>query len=160
MTWAFFVAAIPVIAIFSLVQTRPSIEDSLDQEATPTPGQVQTLAQWLRQAPQGEYFKMRLVRHLSNLALEILEYRERMGSREVRDAIEGGQLEIDGDLRQYLRTGWQKRAGMLTTTNSWRGRLSGRAQNRTSRVNEPWRDPLTEKVVRFLENELEVDGES
>ncbi len=160
MTWAFFVAAIPVIAIFSLVQTRPSFEESPDQEEPQTPGQVRMMAQWLGQAHQGEYFRLRLVRHLSNLALNVLEYRHRIVSKEIRELVENGQLNVDGDIREYLRTGWRKRAGIMTYAETRRARLSRMAKSRAGRDRAPWRDPLTEKVVRFLETELEVDGES
>lgn len=159
MTWAFFVAAIPVIAIFSLVRARPSVEDSPYLEEAKPVGQVQTLTRWIRQAPEGDYFRLRLVRHLSKLALDILEYKERAAPGRIREAVENGRFDIDADIRDYLKTGWRKRALATKVTSSGRKQLSQLAR-RASRRDEPWRDPMTEKVIRFLETELEVEGES
>lgn len=160
MTWAFFIAAIPVIAIFSLIRGRPAYEeDLLGAEAKPV-GQVQTLAHWIQQSPDGEYFRMRLVRHLSHLALDTLAYRERLPSAEVRAALKTGDLQLDPEIYEYLQQGWRKRAYETTPAQGERRRRK-RQHLRPSRSGAaPWRDPQTERIIQFLETELEVTRES
>ncbi len=160
MTWAFFVALIPVIAIFSLIQGRPSFEDDVYGEDKLHPGQVQELARWIRQAPQGDYFKMRLVRHLAKLTMNTLEYRERLTSKEIRNQLKDGQMEIAPEVHEYLKASWRKRAyesGLATNSRSRRTRLK---QQINGRDQQAWYDPKTEKVIQYLECELEVTRES
>jgi hypothetical protein len=160
MTWAFFVAAIPVIAIFSLIRGRPSFDEDAYVEERRQSGPVQVYARLLRQAPEGDYFRMRLVRHLSKLALDTLEYRERLSHKEIRGALESGQIQVEPEVRQYLQAGWRKRAyetGPKSSSRSWLSRLS---EKRSGPEYNAWYDPATDKVIQYLERELEVERES
>ena len=101
---------------------------------------------------------MRLMRHLSNLSLETLQYRERKASKEIRQMIETGQLQVEPEIREYLRAGWRKRANGQSTSS--KNRLSQLTERRSSRGEAFWYDPQTESVIRFLESELEVNRDS
>jgi hypothetical protein len=158
--WAIFIAIIPIIAIFSLFRGWPALREDAKHQETQYPGRVQVLTHLIQQAPEGDYFKMQLERHLVKLALDTLEYRERLPSSEIRKRLESGDLQIDPAIRQYLQAGWRRRIHEARALAPLKKRKSKSALRLGSQVSNAWYDPKTEGVIQFLETELEVNGES
>ncbi len=143
MVWALFVAAIPVIAIFNLVVSRKE-ETAKPIDSQPLQqGQVQANALLLKQAPQGDYFRTRLYKHLSDITLDCLGYRERLSQKQVRDMLKNGEIELDPTVLNAIKQGWRQRHD-----------TPSRRQLTTSDI---WRDPQIEAIVAFLEAELDLE---
>jgi len=147
LVWAMFVATIPVIAIFNLIVAgrKGKAEEIID--LTPPQGQVQTLALWIQQAPQGDYYKTRLFRHLSKVTVNTLSYREDMPEKEVQTRLRSGDMALDADVLNAIKQGWRKRVE------------AGSSASKKREANTDWHDPQLEKIVEFLEAELEITNE-
>jgi hypothetical protein len=158
MIWVLFLATIPIIAIFSLIQGQASLD-----EDSPAPqsyrGRVATLAHWIRQSSSGSYFRRRLARHLSQLARDTLGYREQLTEKEARERLADDQLQVSPDVKQYLEAGWRRQRVHETIehTTFWQSLYAALTQRFSGEDNQVlWYDPTLEEVVEFLEAELEV----
>ncbi|MFQ5400338.1 MAG: hypothetical protein ACE5E7_12155 [Anaerolineae bacterium] len=160
LTWAFFVAAIPVIAVFSLIQGQVQVNEDASSESDLHEGRVMALSRWLQQAPMGEYFKNRVLRHLTNLSLETIGYRERLSTKETRELIVSGQIQIPPELYNALEAGLRQRNRRNRPDSPSNGRAAEPAQSFFKKDAITWNDPRFEIIVRFLESELEVKGEN
>lgn len=143
--WAFFIALIPVIAIFNLVVAGKEPEPEKLPASQPPQGQVQTLAHMLQRAPQGDYFKARLFRRLSDVTLDCLGYRERLSAKDVQDRLKKGEMALDPAVLAAIQQGWRHRVEP--------------AESRKQK-NEPpadWRDAQVETVIQYLESELDIE---
>lgn len=142
LVWALFVAVIPVIAIFNLLVSGRDEEPEPIAPAPPQQGQVQANVRLLQQSPQGEYFKSRLYRHLSSMTLDCLGYRERLSEKQVRALLKNGELELDPIVLAAIKQGWRQR-------------LDSTTGKRVQQIGD-WRDTKIEKIVQFLETELDI----
>jgi hypothetical protein len=142
LVWALFVAVIPVIAIFNLLVSGKIEEPEPIEVPPPQQGQVQANMRLLQQAPQGDYFKTRLFRHLSRMTLDCLGYRERLSEKQVRALLKIGDIELDPAILKAIKQGWRQR---VDSSPSGRGQQTG-----------DWQDPQVEKILQFLENELDM----
>lgn len=145
MVWAFFVATIPVIAVFNLIVSGKEQEPAPPPEPAQAQGQVQLMSRWLQQAPGGDYFRTRLFRHLSNVTLDTLGYRERLAEKDVRAKLRSGEMKLDPSVLEAVKLGWRKPIGE-----------SASRSRRRRRQNEVWQDPQVEVILQFLEEELEI----
>lgn len=148
LVWAMFVAVIPVIAVFNLIVAGRRHETDEIVEHAPPQGQVQRIARWIQQAPLGDYYKTRLFRYLSTVTLNTLGYREDMPEKEVRTRLRSGEMELDAEVLDGIQQGWRKRVEAESSASS---KKQGK--------NRDWHDPQLEKIVEFLEAELEITDE-
>lgn len=157
MIWAFFVAAIPMLAIFVLIQGRANVEDDSGQSRENTTGQVFHWIKQIQRSSSGDYFKRNFIRQLSELTFATLEYRERMTENQARDALKKEYFHSESGIGNYLAQGWQRERFPLSERKSAIKRLTRIPRSQSiERDGEPWRDPRMEEVIEFLEKELEV----
>jgi hypothetical protein len=71
----------------------------------PTAGRVSDWARILRGSMRDEHGRWQLAQRLSQLTVEALAFREQRPVHEVSRAIDDGSLDIDPQLRAYLRAG-------------------------------------------------------
>ncbi len=150
--WAFFIALIPIIAVFSLLEGRPSEIETPIIEEQRYEGEVTTWAKRLRQAPEGAYFRQQLLRPLANLTLYTLAYNERLTRAETKEMLASGQLAITPEMQNFLDK------GLKTRTHS---QLSpSRRDRKQSQAQTAGQEAEIETILQFLENELEVSREN
>lgn len=144
--WAIFVATVPVIAVFNLVVSGRPQEAEKPPVAPRPPGQIQTLAVWIQQASAGDYFKTRLYRHVSNITLDTLGYREQLSDKEVRARLKSGELRLDPTILTSIKQGWRQKVWQTSDRE---------ASKSSSDI-----DPQLTKIIEFLETELELEHDS
>jgi len=161
MIWAIFVAAIPILAIFVLLQGKSKlVEDDLISKQINS-GLVIKWSKLLQRSGSGDYFKRRFVRELSDLTIATIRYRERLSEDEVKKALRSGQLPLEPGIYEYLAQGWRREYFPPADRNKRPGLLRGLLNKSPSAdVDARWKDPNMEKVVEFLEEELEVKSGS
>ena len=108
MIWAIFVAAIPLLAIFVLIQGRTKIEDDVGQTSEATSGQVFHWIKQIQRSATGDYFKRSFIRQLSELTFATLRYRERMSEDEVKQALKDDYFPSGSEIGKYLSLGWRR----------------------------------------------------
>ena len=161
MIWAMFVAAIPILAIFVLLQGKSkSIEDDLSSKQVNS-GLVIKWSKLLQRSGSGDYFKRKFVRELSNLTIATIRYRERLSEDAVKKALRSGQLPLEPGIYDYLAQGWRREYFSADDLSRQPGWLKGLLKKTPSaHVDARWKDPNMEKVVKFLEEEMEVESGS
>ena len=157
MIWAIFVAAIPILAIFVLIQGKSKlVKDDLISKQVNS-GLVVKWSKLIQRSGSGDYFKRRFVRELSDLTIATIRYRERLSEDEVKKALRSGQLPLEPGIYEYLAQGWRREYFPPADRNKRPGLLRGLLNKSPSAdVDARWKDPNMEKVVEFLEEELEV----
>jgi hypothetical protein len=121
----------------------------------PDQGRVETLTHWVKETAYGEYFRHKLVRHITDLLLEARGYPFNLPERRVDELIRSNALNLPADVHSYLSTG-------LVAYNDLA--LSVRKSPVTERLrrdttpNPPTigDDPTFQATLRFLEHELEI----
>jgi hypothetical protein len=146
LVWAIFVATIPVIAVFNLVVGGKQEEPQAPAEPPPAQGQITTLTGWIRQASLGDYYRTRLYRYLSTITLGTLGYREQLSQKEVRARIKQGQIHLEKPVLESIRLGWRKLEGGPDRDDV---PANGAGDVVT---------PQLERVIAFIEQELEIDN--
>lgn len=147
--WALFLASALIVAGRSLIRGKKPAQQEREAE-TVRKGQVQILARWLHLAAQEDYFEWRLARHLGELTSAVLAQRERTAVARMRKHLRDGELDLPPEVQAYLQTG-------LTLAFSKSGSPFSRLLLRLrSSTHTTELDPGPEKVVQFLENQLEV----
>ncbi len=150
--WAFFIAIIPIIAVFSLLEGRlsePEPEAAVEQRYE---GEVTVWVKRLRQAPEGAYFRQQLLRPLANLTLHTLAYKERLSRAETKEMLANDRIAIPPEMQQFLKKGLKARVHSQLTP-SRRGKKQSLAQIAAQEAE-------IENILQFLENELEVTREN
>ncbi len=111
--WSFLLLVVLLVAIRILVGSRRSAK-ILHSRGTPMRrmGAVESWLEWINQAQQGRYFRGRLAHRLTELAIELIAYRDQRPAKEVRAAIESGSLKASPVILHYLQEG--------LTTRHWR----------------------------------------
>ncbi|MCP4356555.1 MAG: hypothetical protein GY796_00860 [Chloroflexi bacterium] len=150
--WAFFIALIPIIAVFSLLEGRPSEIETAIVEDQRYEGQVTTWIKLLHQAHEGAYFRKQMLRPLANLTLYTLAYKERLTRAETKEMLADGQIAITPEMQKFLDDGLKARSHSQRTTS--------RRAKKSSQTQAAWKDPEIENILQFLENELEVKREN
>ena len=116
------------------------------------PGRVATWARWIQHAPHGNYSKWHLSHEFGSLMLDVLSTRDRLTRRQFRQRLEAGELSMPPEIQAYLLAGVQP-------VSSKPSRLFARlAQRRVQGAQTSPLDLDPESVVRFLEDQLEVQG--
>jgi hypothetical protein len=142
--WAFFIALIPIIAVFSLIQTEAREELEPEMEGKHYNGRVHDWYRRLARMHEGDYFQDRLNRELAQLALETLAYEERLTGDEIKERLKNGQLPLSEEVSRFLKT------GLRTGIRQQSGWSNGQAVGRSADI---------ETILEFLEEELEVKRE-
>ena len=115
-------------------------------------GQVAVWAKRIRLMARGGYTGWYFGRHVEKLIVAVLAYRERLSIREIRRRIKVGDLEAPPEVRAYFGI------VLLPSRHRWRigslSRFSLRPRRRAQGM--PPSESGMERVVRFLEDQLEV----
>jgi hypothetical protein len=148
--WLAFLAFSLLFALLSLTRGRWRFQ-AKDEPLARREGQVQTLARWIHQAGQSEYYKWRLTQHLDKLAWQVMAYREGTTPQELKDRLWAGRLDLPPAVLTYLQV---HNKGRIAEPAGLLSRLDRRLRFRD--VGQPF-DPALEEVVRFLEDQLEVN---
>lgn len=150
--WAVFISIAIVIAARSLLKRR-STPEVTSEAARLRMGRVHNLMQAISRTSEGLYFKWRLAQHLLGLTLEMLAHQERTSQDRVRERLKSGGLDAPSEIEAYLLAG-------LTPVLSTRSNLITRLKQAimpTHRISPLDLDP--ERVIQFLENQMEIDHE-
>lgn len=145
--WAIFIAIIPIIAVFSLVQSAGSEEPDSVPEQKPYHGRVRTWTRHIERTKDGRYFRERANRKLGNLLLDTLAYEQRLSRSEIRERLQTGQFQLDDHIVQFIQAS-------LGTGRRLPGRYGRQTDNEISQI-KPY-DREIEQIISFLEAELEV----
>ncbi len=150
--WAVFISIAIVVAARSLLKRR-STPEMTSEAARFRMGRVHNLMQAISRTSEGLYFKWRLAQHLLGLTLEMLAHQERTSQDRVRERLKSGGLDAPSEIEAYLLAG-------LTPVLSTRSNLITRLKQAimpTHRISPLDLDP--ERVIQFLENQMEIDHE-
>jgi hypothetical protein len=104
------------------------------------------LLRWVRREPESVYFRQRLARRLAKLATELQAYRQERVSERFDRRLD--DLDAPPDIRAYLQAGmtFSRSGGFGSRFLRWL----------RPRRSPPFLDSDLERVVRFLEDQLEV----
>jgi hypothetical protein len=150
--WLAFLAFSLLVALLSLGRGRWRFR-AADEPTARREGQVQALVRWIHRAEQSEYYKWRLAQHLGNLSWQVMAYREGTTPQELRDRLRAGRLDLPPIVLAYLEGRKKSRIGEPS------GLISRLARRLGLREGSPALDPALEEIVRFLEEQMEVDLE-
>lgn len=147
--WAFFIALIPIMALFSLIHTVAYPDPEPIGGTKQHDGRVQAWSRQLGRIHEGDYFRSQAIRELANLALDTLAYEERLTRDETREKLRNEQLDISDEVRHFLQAG-------LRSSRIQSSRVTGK---HPSERQVAWLDPEIDNIIQFLEVALEVEGE-
>lgn len=101
--WGILVA----IAVLLIVKSIPWISAALPAtgQGRASSGRVTDWARYLRESGHDEHGRWRLAQRLTELAIEALAFREQCSPQEISRRLHDGTLDIDPQLRAYLRAG-------------------------------------------------------
>jgi len=116
-------------------------------------GRVHNLMQAINRTSEGLYFKWRLAQHLLGLTLEAVAHQERTSPTLVRERLKSRGLDAPSEIEAYLHAGLTP---VLSTRSNLITRLKG-AIMPTHHISPLDLDP--ERVIQFLEDQLEIDYE-
>lgn len=162
--WAIFTTIGLIIAGMSLSGGGAPRRRRPDEPVEST-GRVAKLARWLASASKGRYFQRQVSRHLLGLTLQSRGYYEPLSLQEVERLLEGGSLRlpphIDDYLARHVRLAYlgdldsmtRRRNPRLATLREF---FLGSGRNGSAPVAV---DPELERLVEFLESELEIGHE-
>jgi hypothetical protein len=150
--WVMFIAIAIVIAARSLLK-RKSTPVVTSEVTRLRMGRVHNLMQAINRTSEGLYFKWRLAQHLLGLTVNTLAHQERTTSNLVRERLKSGGLDAPSEIEAYLLAGLTP---VLSTPANLLTRLR-QAILPTHRISPLDLDP--EKVIQFLEDQLEIDYE-
>jgi hypothetical protein len=138
-----------IIAVRSLGQRKRPTRERVEEKAQ-FQGQVQVLTRWIERTSKGEYFRWSLAQHLGGLAWEVMAHREHTTPEQLKRGMRTGRLDLPPVIEAYLQSAELPR-------HSVTGRLFSRIRGRLgTAVSAPSFDPALEKVVQFLENQMEI----
>lgn len=146
--WGAFVAlALFVIARSAMGREGPPYRRP--GEALPERvGPVKALAEHIRLAARGEYFRRRVARRCGELAVEVLAHRDRMPRERVRERLERGELEVPAQIQDDLREGLKPRPAQPPTWGTPFSRILRRIDGGSPIARD------VESAIRFLEARL------
>jgi hypothetical protein len=146
--WGVVLLVFSLLALRSLARERRPAFKRLKPEKEYL-GQVKAWSQWIEQRDKGNYFGWQLARHLSNLTLEMLAYRQQASREAIRQKIEQGELDVPPAMQDYLRAGLDTRFFLRHPEPRFRLPF----QRRKSLLNYE-----TEEIVAWLEREADRVG--
>jgi len=152
--WGFLLVLVLVAAIGSLFgwsQTRLG----RDRPTAVVLGRVQELSRWIRRATQGRYFRWTLDRYVTNLAWEVLAFRERTTPRRCKQRVRAGEIELPPGVLEFLES--SVRLQPTPPRSLWR--FLRRLAPGRSRTRLPRAQPALEDIVDFLEAQMEVEDD-
>jgi hypothetical protein len=157
--WNLVLSAIPQVIFWTLLlfigfmvaarslMARKRRPWGTDRMPAAYPGQLWTLLRWVQREPESAYFRQRLARRLVRLAADLQAYRQKRVPDRFNRRLD--DLDVPPEIRAYLE------AGMTLSPSDGLGPLSRFARwlwpQRTASL-----DFDLERVVQFLENQLEV----
>jgi hypothetical protein len=109
-------------------------------------GPVAVTARWLDLAAHGSYYKWRIARRLSELAVDALAQREHLTPEQVKQRLEEGELNVPPEIRAYVQAG---------LSSDLLSQLERPSSGFWSRAASAPLDLSPEIIVRFLEAEAE-----
>jgi hypothetical protein len=148
--WAAFLAVALFLAARSLIEHRTPRQQEPDLE-TEQLGQVAVVTGWIQRSWSLAYSRRSLARSMRALTLEVLAYQHRSTPEQIRQELRTGRLEVPPEIQAYLDLG---RSPVYTPPTSLLARFRRRLW---SSVRAPQVDPELERVVHFLESQLEID---
>jgi hypothetical protein len=151
--WTLFLLIAVLIAVLSLIKRTGSPKVTTEVEE-PSWGRIHSLLQAIYHTSQGIYFKWRLAQYLLNLSIEALAHRERTTPERIKQRLMSRTLDVPSDIEAYLLTGLTP---VFTVHTNLIERIK-RTFGLTSRFSPLDLDP--ERVVQFLEDQLEIEYES
>ncbi len=155
--WALFCMLAMLITLRSLAGRERPLQQAPGVEMG-YPGQVRTWARRIYLAARGDYSGWRLAQYLERLILEVLAYRERLSTDQVkrRLALPGEELDVPPEVQAYLQTRpMPPSSGPVgpfpLSKLLYRLRLHAKPSSL---------DADLERVIEFLEGQLEVGRDS
>jgi hypothetical protein len=101
--WGAFVAIAVLLVAKSLTWSLAPLPPAEPQ--ADTRGRVSTWSELLRESSRDDHGRWRLAQRLSQLAIEMLAFREQCPPHEISRRLDNGSLDLPPDLRAYLRAG-------------------------------------------------------
>jgi hypothetical protein len=150
--WFLFLIVVAILAVRSLLVQRPQGRPATRVEREPM-GPLAVLAGQVRRGAQSAYFRWTLARHLRNLILEALAHSHRLPTDEVGPRLQAGELALPPEVEAYLHGGQAPIYALPA------GLFSGLRARLSWRDSVPTVDPDLERMVQFLESQLEVQHE-
>lgn len=148
--WGLLLVVVLLVAAGSLFgRVRTSLE--IDHGPMPPQGQVEELSRWIRRAAGGQYSRWTLNRYLSNLLWDVMAYRHHSTPPRLKRRFRAGEIQMPPLIAEYLES--DSRLRRPQTTGFW-ARLLRRPRAQAARDRAR---PALEDVVRFLEEQLEVE---
>jgi hypothetical protein len=111
-------------------------------------GRVSNWARFLRESSRDDHGRWRLAQRLAQLAIEALAFREQCPPQEISRRIDDGTLDIDPQLRAYLRAGILPYAP-TPTHRRWLGRRAPEAAHAGPLAIDP------QQMIEYLEDRLQ-----
>jgi hypothetical protein len=147
--WFFFIGVILFFAYKTLIKWKMA---GFKSRRTPVvnPGQIEVLAELMRKANQGDYFRERLAQYLGDLTLKILAHRERLTPEMIKERLKSGTLDVPPEILLYLQ------AGLLWDSPHHRKREK---MHLRSTAHDSPLDLDPKRIVQFLEHQLEYELE-
>ncbi len=113
--WAVFLAVAGFGALASLVRfQRRRVQQEREKESYP--GRIETFAHWLEMKSNSPYFNLRLARHLSELALDVLAHTEGVTREDAVRSLVAPDSDVPPAIAQYIRaayfSGVRRRRGL------------------------------------------------
>jgi hypothetical protein len=150
--WILFVGVVLFIAMRSLFRPLET-QGKGPEEEVEYPGQVRILAASIERTAQGEYFRWTLARQVGELILGVLAYEERTTPEQMRQALRTDGLSLPPAIQTYLQVGFRpafsRPTNLLSRLKRW---LLSSIRGVPLSI-----DPSLERVIQFLEDQLEVD---
>lgn len=145
-----------LIVIGLLLAAGSLLTSAMPRRRGPPPGwdrggPVEVTARWLDLAAHGSYYKWRIARRLSELAVEALAQREHLTPEQVKQRLEIGGLDVPPEIRAYVQAG---------LSSDLLSQLERPSPGFWSRAGAAPLDLSPEIIVRFLEAEAEKLGSS
>jgi hypothetical protein len=155
--WGLLLVVVLVAAVGSLFgwSQTPS---GIDRGFARVPGQVWELNRWIRHAAEGRYFRWTLNRHMTNLIWEVLAYRERTTPRRLKQRVRAGEIELPPAILAFVESSGPLRPAAPRSLWSLLRRRWPKAAPH-SEAKWPRARPALDEVVRFLEEQLEVEND-
>lgn len=137
----------------SLFTGRPTLYPPEVVEGSPPEGRAAVWQRRLQLARAGHYSKWGMARNMALLAIDIFAYQDRITLGEVRARWQHGDYQLPPEAAAYLQLGM---AGQPPSSPPWWVALRTWWSARGQRAAPPVFDVDLERLLTFLENEMEV----
>lgn len=148
--WGLLLVAVLLVATGSLLGRSQAPRGAARQSTLPH-GQVHELSRWIRYAAEERYAHWTLNHYVSSLAWEVMAYRQHTTPQRLKRRFRAGELQVPSLIVEYVESDSLLRPA--ESAGFWTRLLR---RPRAHAVQERPR-PTIEDVVRFLEEQLEVE---